>query len=307
MSDDQTLWIYTANALLNEMDRYTGTTMGGLPVEVSSSSGLDRDFYARTLAADLDSSSKRLKKALKTVTKRVRKSKTRVATEDQRQYAAAVAGVDPSDDAAAIAAYREGWLAMAENLVTRGLNLIDATEGPIQQPDALVELGLMDPEPTTPAPVDLKQIAENVHRLLERLEADPGRDWAPSEAIDLEQIDSLIAHDSWEPVLVSAAESARTILAASPWPQQLVEGEMPLEVTHDMVMGFQVVDLPEGTERAAKVIMNRALASSDPIVDVPELEPFDPEGQGQVWIALMVWFALKCGAIEDVVRREMGR
>lgn len=107
MSDDQTLWIYTANALLNEMDRYTGTTMGGLPVEVSSSSGLDRDFYARTLATDLDSSPKRLKKALKTVTKRVRKSKDRVVTEDQRQYAAAVAGVDPNDDAAAIA-YREG-------------------------------------------------------------------------------------------------------------------------------------------------------------------------------------------------------
>lgn len=107
---------------------------------------------------------------------------------------------------------------MAENLVTRGLNLIDTTEGPVQQPDALVELGLMDPEPTTPAPVDLKRIAENVHSLLERLEEDPGRDWAPSEAIDLEQIASLVAHDSWEPVLASAAESARTILAASPWP-----------------------------------------------------------------------------------------
>ena len=82
---------------------------------------------------------------------------------------------------------------------------------------------------------------------------------------------------------------------------------MPLEVTHDMVMGFHVVDLPEGTERAAKVLLNRALASSDPVVDVPELEPFDPEGQGQVWVALMVWFTLKCGAIEDVVRRERGQ
>lgn len=87
MSDDQTLWIYRANALLNEMDRYTGTTMGGLPVEVSSSSGLARDFNARTLAADLDSSPKKLKKALKTVTKRVRKSKDRVVTEDQRSPA----------------------------------------------------------------------------------------------------------------------------------------------------------------------------------------------------------------------------
>lgn len=82
---------------------------------------------------------------------------------------------------------------------------------------------------------------------------------------------------------------------------------MPLEVTHDMVMGFQLVDLPAGAERAAKVLLNRVLYSSDPVVDVPELEPFDPERQGKVWIALMVWFALKCGAIEGVVRREMGQ
>ena len=53
------------------------------------------------------------------------------------------------------------------------------------------------------------------------------------------------------------------------------------------------------------MILNRALASSDPVVDAPELEPFAPETQGQVWVALMVWVTLECGAIADVVRCEM--
>lgn len=47
MSDDQALdqalWIFNGNALLNEVDRYTVTTMGGLPAEFSSSTGPDRD------------------------------------------------------------------------------------------------------------------------------------------------------------------------------------------------------------------------------------------------------------------------
>lgn len=79
----------------------------------------------------------------------------------------------------------------------------------------------------------------------------------------LEQIGSLIAHDSWEPVLASAAESARDprgqIVS-----QELVEGEMPLEVTHDMVMGVRLVDLPAGAECAAKVLLSPSWSRSTP-------------------------------------------
>ena len=41
------------------------------------------------------------------------------------------------------------------------------------------------------------------------------------------------------------------------------------------------------------MILNRALASSDPVVDAPELEPFAPETQGQVWVALIVWLTFQ--------------
>lgn len=143
-SDADTLASDTSNALLNEMDHYTGTSFGEvLPAGYKPlQSGLDRDFYARTLAASLDSSPERIKAALEVVKGYDINEGESTPGPDERHYAAAVAGVDPSDDAAVIAAYFKGWQDMAANLVTRALHLIETTNGPVKAPSALSILGL---------------------------------------------------------------------------------------------------------------------------------------------------------------------
>lgn len=144
--DEDTLASDTSNALLNEMDRYTGTSFGQPvpPGYVVTSTGLDRDFYARCLAASLDSSPERLKAALEAVKGYSATEGSATPSPDERQYAAAVAGVDPNDDAAVLAAYFKGWQDMAENLVTRALHIIDTTNGPVKAPSALAAFGLED-------------------------------------------------------------------------------------------------------------------------------------------------------------------
>ena len=68
-SDSATLISYTSNALLNELDRARGGPAGiPLPPGLVSPTVLDRDFYARSLAADLDSSTQRVDHALREVT-----------------------------------------------------------------------------------------------------------------------------------------------------------------------------------------------------------------------------------------------
>jgi hypothetical protein len=68
-SDSATMTSYTSNALLNELDQARGGPAGiPLPPVLVSPTVLDRDFYARSLAADLDSSTQRVDRALRDVT-----------------------------------------------------------------------------------------------------------------------------------------------------------------------------------------------------------------------------------------------
>jgi len=102
-SDSATLISYTSNALLNELDRARGGPAGiPLPPGIVSSTGLDRDFYARSLAADLDSSTRRVDRALRDVN---RSRPPLPALDDLAAYAAQ-AGVDPSRRNQAVRAWR---------------------------------------------------------------------------------------------------------------------------------------------------------------------------------------------------------
>ncbi|MGH3998271.1 MAG: hypothetical protein ACRDTJ_12505 [Pseudonocardiaceae bacterium] len=142
--DADTLASDTSNALLNEMDRATGTSFGQ-PMNhdtpgLVTSAGLDRDFYARTLASDV-ATPERLQAALKIVKAYEPAPPGSVANPDERQYAEMV-GVNPNDDDAVLAAYWKGWQEMAENLVTRALTLIANSDGPVERPNALDLFGL---------------------------------------------------------------------------------------------------------------------------------------------------------------------
>jgi hypothetical protein len=107
-----------------------------------SSTVLDRDFYARSLAADLDSSTRRVDRALRDVT---RARPPLPAIDDLAAYAAHI-GVDTGRWNKAVRAWRTGWLEMAENLCTRARYLIDNIDGPVAEPDPLNEMGVLDPD-----------------------------------------------------------------------------------------------------------------------------------------------------------------
>lgn len=140
-SDSATLISYTSNALLNELDRARGGPAGiPLPPGLVSPTVLDRDFYARSLAADLDSSTQPVDRALRDA-RRARPPLP--AIDDLAAYAAHV-GVDTRRRSMAVRAWREGWLEMAENLCTQARHLIDSTDGPVTEPDPLNEMGILD-------------------------------------------------------------------------------------------------------------------------------------------------------------------
>jgi len=140
-SDSATLVSYTSNALLNELDRARGGPAGiPLPPGLVSSTVLDRDFYARSLAADLGSSTERVDRALRDV---IRARPPLPAIDDLAAFALH-AGVDASRRNKAVRAWRAGWLEMAENLCTRARHLIETTDGPVAEPDPLNELGVLD-------------------------------------------------------------------------------------------------------------------------------------------------------------------
>lgn len=139
--DERALSLYTSNALLNELDRIDFTINGvPLPDGAVTSAGLDRDFYARTLAAEMGSSSTRLKAALAALQKGREKGR-RSADSDERRYAAR-AGIDPNDDAAVVALWRRTWRETAENLTIRALHIIATIKGPVEAPSALDALGI---------------------------------------------------------------------------------------------------------------------------------------------------------------------
>src|SRR5262245_50573972 len=141
-SDSATLISYTSNALLNEPDRARGPAGIPLPPGLVSSTVLDRDFYARSLAADLDSSTERIDRALRDV----RRARPPLPSLDDLAAYAAQVGVDTRRRSRAIRAWRAGWLEVAENLCTRARHLIDSTDGPVAEPDPLNELGILDPD-----------------------------------------------------------------------------------------------------------------------------------------------------------------
>lgn len=141
--DIHALAIYTANAMLNELDRGSnGPTdsnaqlIGGQ----SLSSGLDRDFYAREVAADLDSTPKRIRRALAVAGARPMLPQD----SDLAAYAQSV-GADPNDQDKAEEAWATGWAEMAGNLCTRALHLIETTNGPVEKRDPLELLGIVPP------------------------------------------------------------------------------------------------------------------------------------------------------------------
>ncbi|MPZ62914.1 MAG: hypothetical protein GEU93_16800 [Propionibacteriales bacterium] len=134
--DIQKLIIYTDNALLNETDRARGGGPFGMPLPPGAvaSTGLDRDFYAAAIAADLGSSVKRVNQALNAATR-----PPHPMSSDQAHPH--LAG-DPDSSTAADAAWRKAWLEMAENLCTRARHLIETTSGPVPQPDPLKAIGI---------------------------------------------------------------------------------------------------------------------------------------------------------------------
>lgn len=134
-ADTQRLIDYADNALLKEMDRATGVTMGGLPLlptgpGVLSSEDLDRDHYARALAAELGSSEARVQSALASMTAA---PPVQVMAEDIVRYAEWT-GVDATDRTAVVEAWRTASLDVATNLCNRALHLINTTKGPVPDP-----------------------------------------------------------------------------------------------------------------------------------------------------------------------------
>ena len=141
--------------------------------------------------------------------------------------------------------------------------------------------------------LDLTKTMDNVRELMERLELDPEHGLLPANAITAKDADVIARHTMWELVLVHTAWSARNILAAR-WPEDLFAHPIPSESQLSTLIEAPGMDIEESHAERAKSILNRALASSEQINELPELDGLSEADRMNTWVPLLAWYWVKC-------------
>jgi len=144
------------------------------------------------------------------------------------------------------------------------------------------------------------QVLENLHQRMERLDLDPDTTWSPEELMSLDETAVMFPQlRMGEMVIIETAWYARQIL--SRWPAELVEHPIAPEARLNMFM-VDPVTIEDQHQDAGRRILNRSLASADQVQSHPELEDLSAEDLVNVWLALVFWFGIKSGMLNQHAR-----
>lgn len=283
-----------ANCAVYEADRLAGGP-AGLPADLLKAAGfatpnLDRDWYGHDLAADLTAPGQA--KALLERTRQLRVFPVFDPAHWARAFNLAPAEV--------VAHWETTNREIVEAIVSRAELLLERHNGnvpPAPDPFLAGMPSLLD--------VDLEQVLARIRTWMEHFDREVPDNFAAEDAMTPDELAQIFAArdkgglELGVEVITETARNAREILAPR-WPRELVEAGISAEARLQMFLG-DMITISERPQGIARVILNRALASPAPVTH-PELDGLDLADLSSIWLALIFWYAIKSGSLNQHAR-----
>jgi hypothetical protein len=146
------------------------------------------------------------------------------------------------------------------------------------------------------------QVLQNLRERMERMDRDPDTTWSPEELMPYEEVAVMFAQLSLGDLVVAqTAWYARQVLTR--WPLELVEHPIAPEARLSMFL-IDPVTLSEHHQDLGRRVLNRALASPTEVESHPELQDLDTKDLMNVWLAVVFWFGIKSGSLNQRARGQ---